>query len=207
MNIKEARCVAGMVVHALADYCDQIVIGGSIRRGKPEVKDVEIVYVSKMEVVQEDMFWNEDIPLVDGQIIDLVKSGFWDWDRIVPRNGDKYKRMIFNPGGIMVELFRAVPENWGLILALRTGDAGFNKLLVTPETQGGAMPRGMRMDGGFLWKLGERLESATETEFFDQLGLTWIKPEHRDVDTLRMMLRARNFRAVPTLMGEEWLEG
>jgi len=43
MLLAEARKLAEQMVERLRPACDKIEIAGSVRRGKPEVKDIEIV--------------------------------------------------------------------------------------------------------------------------------------------------------------------
>jgi len=203
MRLDRAQKIAQEIIKMLEDYCIRVEIGGSIRRKKAEVKDIEIVYISKMVPLQVAMFDEEDTmsPVMDGRVMSLVQDGVLQWDRITFRNGPKYKRLIHVESGMVVELFRATEKNWGAIYALRTGDAGFSKLLVTATWSGGAMPAGMRMQHGHLWRMGFPLESHTETEFFSQLRLPWIKPENRNAETLRRYLKHNVTRVVPAVLG------
>jgi hypothetical protein len=57
MLLKDAKLIAINICHKLHPYCDRINIAGSIRRKKPEVKDIEIVCIPKqIEVDSEDLF-------------------------------------------------------------------------------------------------------------------------------------------------------
>jgi len=47
MNLTEAQRIAQIVKSELSPHCERIEIAGSIRRGKPEVKDIEIVAIPK----------------------------------------------------------------------------------------------------------------------------------------------------------------
>ena len=67
----------------------------------------------------------------------------------------------------------------------------FNHLLVTKRRRGGAMPAGMRMQDGYLWRNLERLESHTEEEFFAQIGVPCWSPEERTVGRLQAWLGER----------------
>ena len=85
-------------------------------------------------------------------------------------------------------MFRAERANWGLILALRTGPGDFNKVLVTRSWDGGAMVADMKMEGGYLWRRGMRLETATEEAFFAAMGLPCWEPGERTVGRLKEFL-------------------
>lgn len=47
MNLDYAKQIAEALIEELRPYCERISIAGSIRRGKQEVKDIEIVAVPK----------------------------------------------------------------------------------------------------------------------------------------------------------------
>lgn len=110
-----------------------------------------------------------------------IRAGFWRFDEEVRRNGPKYKRMVHGASGLVVELFAAEYGNWGLQLALRTGPAEFNVVLVTKPWKGGAMPADVVMRDGWLWRMGRKVETRTEEEFFGVLGVPWWEPEERQV--------------------------
>jgi len=48
MDHAQALTIAEQCRKALAPYCERIEIAGSIRRGKPQVKDIELVAMPKM---------------------------------------------------------------------------------------------------------------------------------------------------------------
>jgi len=188
MELARAEGVAAEVVEALRPGCERIEVAGSVRRRKAEVKDLEVVYIARMVEVRVDLFTTRPGPATEMVISRLVAEGFWRFDEDVRRNGWKYKRMVHRASGLVVELFRAVEENWGLQLALRTGPAEFNHVLVSHTWEGGVMSGGMEMRGGFLWKLGIRLASREEEEFFEQLGVPWWEPGERSAARLGQWL-------------------
>jgi len=47
MNLESAQTLAEALKHHLEPYCERIEIGGSIRRKKPEVKDIELICIPK----------------------------------------------------------------------------------------------------------------------------------------------------------------
>jgi len=200
MKLLHAQIIASELRERLGPYCERIDVAGSIRRKRPTVKDVELVYISKGEVAPEgqlSMFGektSEIIPVVDRGIDVLLREGTLRWDDEVVRRGVKYKRFIHCVSGIVVEMFMATPDNWGLVCALRTGPADFNKRLVTNKYHGGAMPHGMRMEGACLWYFQRALSTPTERDYFellqvpnwppvlrtDQKLLAWLKEQPED---------------------------
>jgi DNA polymerase/3'-5' exonuclease PolX len=192
MERERAVMVARELAARMGPSCERIHVAGSVRRREPHVKDLEIVHIPKVEIVQAALFYDLDRKrsLVDAAIEQLVKDGVLKWDKRVKRNGPKYKRLIHAASELVVELFAAQPENWGLILALRTGPYDFNRRLVTCRRFGGAMPNDMRMDDGFLWRDRERLVTPSEEAFFGEMGLPVIPPRERSVETLERTLAA-----------------
>ena len=192
MDLAQAQGIADGLIEALAPACEWIGVAGSIRRRKPNPKDVEIVYVPRLETRQVDLFGTtEQVPLTDQVVAWLVKAEILAWDEEIKRRGPRYKRLIHVETGAVVELFAARADNLGLILALRTGPGEFNRILVTARRYGGAMPAGMRMRDGFLWRGGRRLETPTEEEFFAALDLPCWPPEERTADRLLGWLRSQ----------------
>lgn len=201
LRYKQAREIAAEVCKLLAPACERAAVAGSVRRQRAQVGDIEIAYVSRTESVKVG-FWDvEEVLLSEERIQELVQAGVWRFDEKLPRNGPKYKRLRWgrNGDGPVIELFRAEPENWGLIYALRTGSAEFMHAIVTPQhlMRSGhlrkgdlaLMPDGMWMKDGRLWTMGEgvgriQLITATEEEFFAAVGLPVFPPEEREIGTL-----------------------
>jgi DNA polymerase/3'-5' exonuclease PolX len=189
VKLTQAQEVAHVIIETIAPACERVSVAGSIRRQKLEVKDVEIVYIPKMVKVQRDLFTFEDRPATEGLFYELAQQGFWRLDTRIKRNGPKYKRFVHTASRMTIETFRADPDNWGLILALRTGPGLFNKLLV--NRMGGAMPVDMAMSDGYLWKRGKKLQTPDEAAFFEAIGTPVWSPEQRSLETLERYLRTR----------------
>jgi len=185
---RDAVEIALAVLKRLQSACERICIAGSIRRHKPNVKDVEIVYIPCYQEEQVDMFTWEPVPATERRIRELVGSGFLEFDTEVKRDGPKYKRLIHVASSMTIELFRANPDNWGLIVALRTGPAEFNKLLVTKPWGGGAMPAHLSMRDGYLWGQDGRIDTPTETAFFETIQLPYWSPWERTGERLETYL-------------------
>lgn len=189
MDIEEARLIAHDAHGRLEPACKRIAIAGSVRRGALEVKDVELVYIPRLIEEPVSLFETAPVPMTSKLIADLVRKGYWRFDDQVKRNGPKYQRLVYLASGVVIELFRAQLENWGLQLVLRTGPAVFNKILV--DRMRGAMPVDMKMEDSFLWRRGRRVDTPTEMSFFEELGLPWIEPEERTAGRLWEILRER----------------
>jgi DNA polymerase/3'-5' exonuclease PolX len=184
VNLQTANEVAREVIGALWPECEKVEIAGSVRRRKLAPKDIEIVFIPKMVERPVDMFNTERGPATDMVVDRLVEQKVLIWDMDVKRNGPRYKRLIHVAQKVVIELFAAQADNWGLILALRTGPGDFNQMMVSHPWQGGAMPMDMMMQDGYLWRRGEKLASRTEEEFFAQIGLPCWSPEMRSMGRL-----------------------
>ena len=201
MKLDKAQSIANSLIALLAPSCDLIAVAGSVRRMKPEVKDLEIVVSPKLTVepgLAIDLFGAApDIPVdMPTQLLDalytLRETGILEYDRRVKRDGAKYKRFIVNPGtyrSIALDLFIADRHNFGNTLALRTGNAEFSKALVTQRRAGGLMPGYLPQKGGYLWYDSDRVDCPTEENFFSRLGIRWIEPQFRDANAVPELIR------------------
>lgn len=179
---EQGLVIAQEVVEKLRPTCQQIEIAGSIRRKRPMVGDIEIVaiphylrnifqQVDYTQPSQLDLFLEE-------KGVNLLVGGK------MYKKGQREKQKRFMYKGVQVDLFLVVPENWGIIYTIRTGSAEFSKWLVTSRQDGGAMPHGLKSDGGYLqrwdndqWHI---IPTLTEESVFEALGLTYIPTDCRD---------------------------
>lgn len=191
MHLSEARVVAQEIVDALAPACERIVIAGSIRRQKPDsIKDVEIVAISKpfrpvfgVKAQGGELHALVDQLRSDGRILARTDGrGRTAW-------GQKYRRGLWGPRAVPLDLFIVTRETWGAQLTIRTGDADFSRKLVTPRSNGGVMPEALRLQDGVLWRSGVAVPTPDEPDFFRALELTWIEPPHRSLVTLRRLIQ------------------
>lgn len=178
MLLAEAQALAERVVDMLKPACLKIEIAGSVRRRKPVVGDIEIVALPIVEV-QPDMFGASDTVAskLEYLIGELLENGNLVLDKVIRRNGEKYKR--FREAGIAIDLFIADPGNYGNILAIRTGDSSFSKALVTGRRDGGLMPTNLKQRDGYLWRGNERIDCSDEVTYFIRMDMGWIDPPMR----------------------------
>lgn len=161
MDLKTATAIAEKVKTELAPHCQRIEIAGSIRRKKPNVKDIEIVAIPKPY----------DVGLFESGIATVVNR----WKKVKGELPCKYTQRDL-PEGIKLDLFFATPENWGAIFAIRTGSADFShKVLATRWKK-----LGYTSSGGVLSRDGETIYIREERELFELLGLDWVEPENRE---------------------------
>lgn len=167
MDYHNALARAAQLRDTLAPHCERIVIAGSIRRHKPEPKDIELVAIPLQAPV--DLFGNEmaHCPGFRDAVHSLgqVTSGStFDGKHIKIRLGD----------GTKVDLFTCTEENWGYILTLRTGSAEHNMRLVQQLKANGYEPR----DGFIHWK-GAPRRTSDEHTVFRMAGMAYVEPHFR----------------------------
>ncbi len=175
MLLEDALPIANKCLADLMPYCERAEIAGSIRRQKPEVKDIEIVVIPKTETVN-DLFGDpaEEISLLENAMSNILKA----WDGWTLKNGQKYKQILL-PGGMKLDLFIVTKETWGVQFTLRTGSAEYSHWLVTQRRYGGALPSHAKIEGGRIVVHGKQLETPEEKDFFAFLEIPMPAPSER----------------------------
>lgn len=155
MEHAKARVIAEAVLRQLQPYCDRIEIAGSLRRNKPEVGDVEIVCIPTHS---EILFFS--------QVLD-------QYEHVKGAATGKYIQVRFQ--GVQVDVFMATEDNWGYILALRTGNADFSRRIV-----GTWLPKhGYNCKDGYVWRDGQKIPVPYEKNLFAMMGIPWVDPRFR----------------------------
>ena len=169
MELETAMAVAEDVGGRMSIYCEKIMVAGSVRRKRPEVKDIELVIIPKMREVSEGLFDKKMIR--HPNLVALIK----EFD-IVKGNPETGKYIQFNtPAGIKIDLFTATRINWGYIYVIRTGSSEFSQFIAKRWVKWGY--NGV---GGNLTRDGEIVPVPTEKAMFDLLGLKVIPPTRRN---------------------------
>jgi DNA polymerase/3'-5' exonuclease PolX len=176
-----AMYVAEEIQARLAPACLTITVAGSLRRGKTEVGDVEILYVPKMSKRPEDFFNERIISVADEVIEGLLNDGYFSKrpSRVgVFTWGESNKLAIHTASGIPVDLFSTSREKWWVSLVIRTGSketnlrltTGANKLNRTLNAYGfGTTDRAT----------GETTAATSERHVFELCGVPYLEPENR----------------------------
>jgi|GEM_PF-415895 len=169
MEYEKALAIAEEALEQLRPHCYRCEIAGSIRRKKPEVKDIDLVVIPKPF----------DIGLLESGIASVVNRWGFVKGNLQTYTGKaelpcKYTQRIL-PEGIAIDLFFANKLNWGYIYALRTGSLNHNlRVLVN-----GWEKQGYKSVDGFLTKDGKVVEVGEEQDLFKIIGIPYVKPEHR----------------------------
>lgn len=189
--------VAESVVEYLGYGARQIAIAGSLRRRKPEVRDIEIVVEPRFVRRGADDLWatEREADLLEERVTEAINRGTFELRRVethrrdgsieyVTKNGPAYKALV--AAGIPLDLFIVrPPATWGVIFGLRTGPGDWNTKLVTECRR-----QDRRVEDGqvLVWRANswEPVPTPTEREFFAAIGQPWIEPHERSVDRVRI---------------------
>lgn len=182
MKFEQAMEMAMVALGGLLPWCvaGRCVIAGSLRRRKTDVGDIEIVCIPRT-VETEDLFACPEARERHPTFVAMVEQ----WPRVKGWPRGKYtQRLLGTEDGkrntertIALDLFMATPENWGLILAIRTGSADFSH---------GVLARGWCRAGfecvdGMLRVrgTGDVVPVREERDLFALIGEKWVEPEGR----------------------------
>ena len=160
MKLSNAKNIAEKIKAELAPHCERIEIAGSIRRRKPEVKDIEIVAIPKPY----------NIGLFESGIATVVNQ----WQKVKGELPCKYTQRVL-PEGIKLDLFFAEHDNWGNIYAMRTGSANYSHLELASRWKF----MGYKSKNGFLYNDTEKIVLREEEDLFKLLNMPFVDPEKR----------------------------
>lgn len=178
-----AKDVGVEIVSFLYGSAQRAQIAGSIRRLKPTVGDVEVLFVPKFERRQhpDDMFAAIDVNLADETIERMVRDGVLEKRLNIKGSetyGPKNKLMVHCASGIPVDLFSTSLENWWVSLVIRTGGKDTNLMLTT-----GAQKLGRKLHaygrGVEILETGVLMPCNSERDVFEACVVPYREPEDR----------------------------
>jgi DNA polymerase/3'-5' exonuclease PolX len=150
----------------------EYIIVGSYRRGEPNSGDIDILIKSSGNVYLSD-------------IVNTLKK----YDTIrgdLAQGESKYLGLFQLPGGNVrrLDLLIIDPKSWASALMYFTGSQRFNILM-----RSRAIELGMRLNEyGLFDSQGYRIDSKSEEDIFDTLGVRYMEPEERKKDLVRLEL-------------------
>jgi len=157
------------------------VIAGSLRRQKPEIGDVEILYAPKIGMVK----WPGEMFESEGSVADHALNSLVGHKLAKRRNAEGHftwghlnKLATHIATGMPVDFFATTRDNWFVSLVIRTGPKAFNIALIES-----AKKRGLQLHayGAFSQiGTGEPIFPRSEREVFELAGMPWLEPEDRD---------------------------
>jgi hypothetical protein len=159
MKLLEATQIAVELVNKLRPYCDRIEVAGSIRRGRREVHDIDIVAIL-----------NED---------KITAAGYFGRQHLIGtiantsqpiRSGQSIASFVFKD--INVDIYWATHSTWGTLLLIRTGSKQHNiKLATLASSSAGIISavtaESLAISSGTVWRnirIGESNAEPAITE-------------------------------------------
>lgn len=195
MKLSEAKDIAIKICRALEPYCDRINIAGSVRRLKPEVKDIEIVALPKYEDHENaDLFGA--VTIVKTLNRDFVKV-FNSLGEIIKGKPNGRYAQIKLPEGINLDLFMPQPEDFIRQYVIRVGSAEYASYVIAHSWRVNGWvgtDKGLRRqsqctekklpDGKSKWICEHPNPTLppvwdSEEAFFKWLGVPYRKPQDR----------------------------
>lgn len=176
-NLQTAMEIVNDMADLLSGSCERLEIAGSIRRGKSEVKDAEIVAIP----LPGCLYFMDDL-VAKGVVTKALygKAQTMRW-------GSKYRGMMYR--GLKIEVFLADEDNWGFQYWLRTGPGDANTYVMKWLKWKHAP---IQARDGYWWWKEQRLAVRGEHEMFENiLGIRNIAPEHRTEQVYKHQLNNR----------------
>ncbi len=186
-----ALAVAEEIVSSLAPACRRIEIGGSIRRKKPAVGDIEIVFVgAEIEEIDPSELPGlgnvaRPVDMAEPMIAGLVHNCMLRRRPLAGGRtayGYQNKLLYHLASGIPVDLFRTTDECWWNYLVCRTGGAENNRRIAMAAQANGWKwnPYGAgfsRATSSVNYR--ETYLVRSERAVFDFVGLPYLEPWER----------------------------
>lgn len=191
VSLEEAKVHAATLAAALRGSCERLSIAGSIRRGREDVGDIELVAIPIIETVPEGMFDEGKVNRLTEAVDRLIDEGVLASHPTDPKRGDRYSKLMLRGAGLQVDLFSATTDTWGLILLIRTGPADYSREFVTDlrrrhlHAAGGELHRGgmgCRVERGRLYPcqaVPDVIPTPEEEDVYAAAGLPYVPPEER----------------------------
>lgn len=206
MNLKQAKEIAVNTCYKLEPYCKKgfLRIAGSIRREKPEPKDIEIVALpilaqsdqnNLFDLAPTQKIYCPDFVNILKSIGNIIKGN--------PESG-KYIQIELHQG-IKLDLF--LPDDFDFYrqFAIRTGSSDYSgKVIASAWRKKGwcGSDKGLRKivdcievkdkDGKSKWKCinpGAELPPHWKSEeaFFEWIGVEWMHPTKRIINSYKLI--------------------
>lgn len=165
----EVEPLAFKILGLINPLCTRCEVAGSFRRGKAIINDLDVVVQPR------------GLP---GCWLQLLKNVRDEFDAVTEKQGDKLATLYLpfasqkGRGHIQVDLYRADPTTWGILLLVRTGSKEHNVKLCNLAIQKGLR---LQYSVGLTDKSGRVIAGRTEEDVFVALGLPFIPPAKREV--------------------------
>jgi len=167
LNLVQAEALAGTVLNLVNAWCKKIEVVGSIRRKKPEIRDIDFVVLTYED--EHDEHWKslKDTMITTARV-KVILNGPVIFRVLYPLLGGEW---------VQVDFYRAKPETYGVLKLVRTGSMEHNVWLAKL-----AIKQDLRLHYSKGICEGDTvLAGSDETEVFHALNLEFIPPELREI--------------------------
>ncbi len=180
----DALAVAKRLSAALAPYCERIEIAGSLRREKPTVGDIELLYIPR--VTQEpdpNSLLGDLLPVnqADREIAILQRTGILA-RRLNCKGAEMFgplnKLMLHRYTEIPVDLFATTEAAWFNYLVCRTGGAD-NNVAICEAARARGYKWNPYAEGFTNLRSGLSQPMHSEEHVFTFVGLPFLPPNQR----------------------------
>lgn len=163
----------------LEPACERLIVAGSLRRGKEQVSDAEILFIPKIAREKDGLFEERQVSLAALALERLLQHGI-----IAKRRnkkgcevwGEQNRLAVHLATQVPIDFFIASHENWWNLLVCRTGPKENNIAICNA-----ARARGMKWcpyGAGFKKGLGMVLVNS-EADVYRIAGLPYKEPQYR----------------------------
>lgn len=183
VSLAEGERVAASLARAFTPVTERIETAGSIRRGRPDVGDIELVAIPLIEREPDGMFAERLVNRLTDRVDRLLEDGILAPHPTDPKRGDRYSKFLHADTGLQVDLFSATAESFGLIFLIRTGPADYSRRFVTDirrralHVAGGQLHRGSLGCGSIPCEV---IPTPDEASVYAAAGWTVVAPEWRE---------------------------
>lgn len=192
MKLHPAMTIAERIQRELAPFCEpaRCEIVGSLRRARPEVNDVDLVVIPKpgqLAALKERCKQRCRV-IYDGDLNFITAM-------MLPTRVE-FQLDIFVAHAGIDDLITPQKSNWGSLLVARTGSKQFNQIIArTAKNQdkawkiydgiyaGGRWQKQGETDDTEVYVGGQLVASETEEQIFEALGLKWMPPAYREINS------------------------
>jgi DNA polymerase (family X) len=176
LPLATARRLAEKIAGELRPFCEQLEIAGSIRRGRPDCGDIDLVLLPSCRAnvgrIVDRCARHATIHKRGEQYVVFTLANGFQLDLWFAHSGEVTQPDLLDPA------VETAPGNFGVLLLARTGSAMFNVWIAQVAKAAGLHFNPHR---GIERTKGGRVIAATEeAEVFSALGLQFIPPEKRE---------------------------
>lgn len=187
--LEAAKAKALEIATALGPHAERLEVAGSIRRGKPWVKDIDLVVIPKMQ--SKNALFDDVTELANTDFYKAVQDTLLSVTSEGPRllRGNASIHPHAGATATAVDIYIATPESWATLLLIRTGSAEHNIWMCSRAKACGGK---LHADGSGLEVPGQYdaiqqrtvnarvIHARDEEEIFKAMGIPYAEPGQRE---------------------------